>query len=77
MKKYFAKIEGSCKKVHNLLVDNLECKFKNVNINSVIIFDSFDSANHLETMEGKIDLVSFSSILVNSNLLSLPKYSNS
>ena len=39
------------------------------------MFDSFDGANHLETVEGKIDLVSFSSTLTNANLLSLPNYS--
>ena len=33
------------------------------------MIDLFDGANHLETIEGKLDLISFSSTLLNSNLL--------
>lgn len=73
--KHFAKIKGECEKVHTLLADNLECRFKDVNVNSVIMFDNFDGGNHLETAEGKIDLVGFSSALANANLLSSRNYS--
>ena len=41
----------------------------------MIMFDSFDSVNYIETAEGKIDLVSLLSVLANANLLSLPNYS--
>jgi len=74
-KKYFAKIDGGCEKAYSLLIDKLERRFINTTFDSVIMFDSFDGANHLETPEGKIDLVSFSSTLVNDKLLSLPNYS--
>ena len=46
-----------------------------MNVNSVIMFDNFDGGNHLETAEGKIDLVGFSSALANANLLSSRNYS--
>ena len=39
------------------------------------MFDSYDGANHLETAEGKIDLVSFSSAIANHDLLQLCSYS--
>ena len=32
------------------------------------LFDSFDGANNLETAEGKVDLISFSTTLVNNHL---------
>ena len=38
----------------------------------MIVFDSFDGVNHLEPLEGKFDLVSFSSTIAKKELSSLP-----
>ena len=49
-----------------------------IDCSTFIMFDSFDGANHLETVEGKIDLVSFNSTLINSDLVNqLKGYSTS
>ena len=43
-------------------------------MNELIVFDSFDSTNYLESLESNTDLVSFSSIITNKELLSLSNY---
>ena len=40
--------------------------FKPLNL---LMFDLFDRANHLKTVEDKIDLISFSSTMVHKDLL--------
>ena len=58
------------------MVGKLAKMSKLVGISCLITFDSFDGANYLETIKGKIDLVSFNITLVNWHLLSkLEKYS--
>ena len=68
---YYTKIEGGYLKVHSLLVENLQRRKTNTNLKSLVIFDNFDGANHLETCEGKTDLVSFSSVLTSKELLTI------
>ena len=41
----------------------------------MIVFDSFDGANHLESVESKVNLISFSSTIANNELLTLLDYS--
>jgi hypothetical protein len=74
-KRYFAKIDGSASKIYALLLEKVQRKMLNYKPSDIIMFDSFDGANHLETAEGKIDLVSFSSTIVNQELLQLSSYS--
>ena len=74
--RYFSKIKGGFRKHYEIMVDKLANMNKLVDISRLIAFDSFDSANHLETVEGKIDLVSFNTTFINQHLLSkLEKYS--
>ena len=44
---------------------------------NIVFFNSFDGTNHLESAEGKIDLISFSTTAFNKDLLSLKDYSTS
>ena len=74
-KRYFAKIDGSASKICALLLEKAQRKILNCKPNDIIKFDSCDGANHLETAEGKINLVSFSSAIVNHDLLQLSSYS--
>ena len=39
-------------------------------MDEIVLFDSCGGANHLETAEGKLYLISFSTTLVNEHLLS-------
>ena len=58
-------------KVFDLFVEKFaRCRW-NVDLNEFAMFDLFDGANHLETVEGKVDLVSFLSAIVNNKLLTL------
>ena len=68
-RKYFSKIAGGYHKIYKIIIDQIKRRNDNVDINSIAMIDSFDGANHLETMEEKLDLVSFSSALVNKNSL--------
>ena len=45
-----------------------------MDLKKLILFNSFDSENHLKAHEGKIDLVSFFSTIAHTNLLCLPSY---
>ena len=65
--RYFSKIKGGVRKYHEIMVDKLAIMNKSVDMSRLIAFDSFDGANHLETVEGNIDLVSFNSTIVNRN----------
>ena len=67
--KCYSKIPGGHGKVFEILSKKIESRNNNIDMPKVIAFDSFDGANHLETVEGKIDLISFKSIVVNCNLL--------
>ena len=61
---------------YEIIIDKLATMNKSVDISYLIAFDSFDGVNHLETVEDKIDLVSFNTTFVNQHLLSkLEKYS--
>jgi len=62
---YFLKIKGSFRKHYKIMVDKLANMNKSVDISCLIVFDSFDGVNHLKTIEGKIDLVSFNTTFVN------------
>ena len=73
--KYYSKIVGGYEKFFNLLFSKLEHCVKSSSLKKIVIFDSFDGANHLETTEGKVDLISFSSTCANKYLLSLNDYS--
>lgn len=76
--RYYSKIKGRFGVNYNLLVKKISSYNLNIDCSSLIIFDSFDGANHLETVKGKIDLVSFNLSLINSNLLTkLKGYSTS
>jgi len=66
---YFSKITGGYSKVHKIMTNQIKRCNDKASMDSIIMIDSFDGANHLETIEGKLDLVSFFSTLVNSNLL--------
>ena len=63
---------------YDILVQKI-CNYNlTIDCSTFIMFDSFDGANHLETVEGKIDLVSFNSTLINSDLVNqLKGYSTS
>ena len=73
--KYYAKIIGGHEKVFKLFCNKFKYQDQNVNMNKIILFDSFDRINHLETAEGKVDLISFNTTLVNKNLLNNFYYS--
>jgi len=75
--KYFAKITGGYNKIYELLSEKITKRFPNANQKNLLFFDSFDGANHLETTEGKVDLISHSSTCVNKYLLSGFNYSTS
>jgi hypothetical protein len=75
--KYFAKITGRYNKIYELLSEKITKCFPNANQKNLLFFDSFDGANHLETTEGKVDLISHSSTYVNKYLLSEFNYSTS
>ena len=62
--KCFAKMAGNYYQVHKIMTDKIKrsCN-SNINLNKIIMFDSFDGANHLEAVKGKIDLVSFSTAI--------------
>lgn len=74
-KRHFAMIEGRHEKICTLLIEKtLKRKIYFIE-NDIVIFENFNGANYLEISEVKVDLVSFSSILVNVQLLTLSHYS--
>ena len=58
------------------MVEKLKRKIDNFSFDKLKIFDRFDGANHLETVEVTEDLVSFSSTMINKELLTFHDYSN-
>ena len=68
-KRCFAKIYSSASNIYALLLEKTQRKISNCKPNDIIMFNSYDGANRLETAEGKIGLVSFSSAIANHNLL--------
>ena len=76
--RYYSKIKGGFATNYSILLNKLRKCNVSFDSSSIVMFDSFDGANHLETVEGKIDLVSFNSTLVSADLLSkLKNYSAS
>ena len=64
--KYFTKISGNYLKVFKLAINKIKHGINdNMNLSLIIIFNSLSRANYLITAEGKIDLVSFSSLIAN------------
>ena len=57
--------------MHSLLVEKLQRRKISTDLKSLVVLNSFDGANYLETCEGKIDLVSFSSVLASKELLTI------
>ena len=51
-----------------MFTDKVKSQNSNVDCSFSIAFDSFYGANRLETKEVKIDLISFCSTIVNSNM---------
>ena len=72
--KYYSKIEYRHNKICELITDKLKCYFKEVDLQELLFFNFFDGINHLETMKGKVDLISFLSICTNKYLLNLFSY---
>jgi hypothetical protein len=68
--RYYERIKGGFGINYNLLVEKIKRYNLGIDCSSFLVFDSFDGANYLETTEGKVDLVSFNSRLVSSDLLS-------
>ena len=63
---------------YDLLFSNTKCINIDLNKLSIIIYDFFDDVNYRESTKGKIDLVNFSSAIVNKDLLNdLSNYSTS
>jgi len=74
-RKYFCKINASYKKIYSFLYEKVKKRIKSEGLRDLVMFDSFDGANHLETIKGKVDLVSYSSTCFNQDLISLLEYS--
>ena len=72
---HFAVLQGRYSKVFNLLHDKIRKNKVFAYDSNVILFNSFDGANHLEILKGKLDLVSFSSTIFTSKLLKLSDFS--
>ena len=68
--KFFSKIPGEYDKTCELLTDKINKRFPSKNAQKLLVFDSFDGSNHLETEKEKSDLMSFLSACTNKNLLS-------
>ena len=66
--KYYSKIVGY-DKVLEIIFDKIKGWGVNVNLDSIIIFNSFNDTKYLKTIKYKIDLVSFSSIIIDKDLL--------
>jgi hypothetical protein len=73
-KKFYTRIVGSYNKVFSLLSEKIKRRYPNFACNCLLIFDSFNRVNYLETAEGKIDLLSFSSTIANKDLLTNSDY---
>jgi hypothetical protein len=73
--KYYSKIMGGYTKIYELLISKLCKRVEYHLLNRIVMFDSFNGANHLETTEVKVNLISFSSTYINKYLLSLDNYS--
>ena len=73
---YYSRIKGDFEVNYMLLKKKiLSCDLP-IDILSLIMFNSFNEANHLETVEGKLDLFSFNSALANADtLVKLKSYS--
>ena len=54
----------------DLLLKKIESYDLHIDCTDLIMFDSFDSTNHLENIEDKIDLVSFNTTVINADLVS-------
>ena len=50
-KRYFVKIDGSASKIYALLLEKTQRKISNYKPNDIIMLDSYEGANHLETTE--------------------------
>ena len=74
-KKHHCRIGSSRAKVFNVMIEKSKTHVNSSSLNEMIVIDSFNGANHLESLEDKIDLISFSSIIMNKELLSLPRHS--
>jgi len=73
-KRYFTKIISRYNKVFELLFTQIKTRKHDFTCNKLLIFDSFNRVNYLETTEGKIDLPSFSSTTANKDLLTNSDY---
>ena len=71
LKKYFCKINGGYEKTCFLLHNKVRNRINSECLSNLVLFDSFNGANYLETTEGKVDLVSYSSTCFNQDLISL------
>ena len=58
-----------------MLIEKLKRKIDTFSFEKLVIFDSFDGSNHLETVKGKADLVIFLSTIISKELLGLHDYS--
>ena len=57
--------------MYSLLHGKVKNRIESKSLRSLVVFDSFDGANHFETIEGKVDLVSYCSTCFNQDLISL------
>ena len=58
-KNLFCKIVGGYEKAYVLLIKNLKRKIDNFYLDKLVVFDTFDGANYIETVEDKVNLVRF------------------
>ena len=71
-------MKGAFGKNFNFVAKKIESCDLNIDCTDLIAFDYFINTNHLETVEGKIALVSFNSTVINTDLVSkLQGYSTS
>ena len=69
-KRYYSRFKGGFAQNIDLLRKKIDSYNLPIDCSDLILFDLFDGANHLETVEGKIDLVSFNSTVINADLIS-------
>ena len=73
--KYFTKISRGYEQIYKMIYDKFKYYRQKVNMEEIVLLNLFDSVNYLEKVEGKVDLVSFSTTLDNNNLLNNFYYS--
>ena len=52
-------------KTYELLNNKINMRYKVINCNKLVMFDSLDEANCLENIKGKVYLISFILVIVN------------